>query len=71
MIATKLVGLGISDTLAKSIIVLVLAAVSGALMALVQSGQLTGVVATIAPYISGLITGIAALIDPNATHAPQ
>lgn len=69
VIAAKLDAIpGISATTAKAILVLGLGAISAALVALVQSGDLTGWVATLAPVIGGFLTGLAALIDPNATH---
>jgi hypothetical protein len=69
MFAAKLDALpGISPTVAKAILVLGLGAISAGLMALVQSGDITGALATLAPVVSGFLTGLAALVDPNATH---
>jgi hypothetical protein len=72
MFAAKLAGIpGISPSTAKAILVLGLGAISAGLMALVQDGTLAGPIATLAPVISGFLTGLAALVDPNASHDPS
>lgn len=70
MIASRLSAVsGISPTIAKGIIVVVLGGANLALIALVQDGFLAGPWASVAPAIGFVLTGVAALVDPNASHA--
>lgn len=69
MLAAKLATLGFSSTAAKAIVVIVLGAIAAGLTAEVENGFLTGQWAVLAPIVSGAITAIAALVDPNAGHS--
>lgn len=59
----------ITPTGAKAVLVLFFGACGMAFTALAQSGDLTGFWGTIAPAISFFLTGLAAFIDPNSSHA--
>jgi hypothetical protein len=61
MLAGRLSALGLSDNMVKGVIVIVLAAVSGVLVAVFPAAPWV-------PPIAAAVTALAALIDPNATH---
>ena len=67
MLAAKLQALGLSSTAAKAVLALAVAALSAAVTAYATDGSLTLVNA--GPIVAGFLTGLAALIDPNASHA--
>lgn len=61
LLASKLSGLGLSDTMVKAVLAIALAAVSGVLVAVFPDKS------WVAP-IAGALVAISALIDPNASH---
>lgn len=61
MLASKLASLGLSDLQVKGIIIIVLGAISGVLVATFPTEP------WVAP-VAAAITALAALVDPNASH---
>lgn len=68
MLAAKLADLGLSPATVKALIVLLFGGVALLLTNLVTGGYITGVWAVIVPVLVSIITGAAALVDPNASH---